>query len=145
MAASITLNGGWAVSRGVELAGAAGLTNALRLRGTWSYTRTALSQNREAAEAWDALATHAGKQASVCRYGARLPPSAVERPAWTPASACAPVTWEVKFGVYLPWRFIIRLAFRPHCLSSARSSRCGATRRILFGSGICRPTFTIHL
>ena len=45
MAASITLNGGWAVSRGVELAGAAGLTNALRLRGTWSYTRTALSQD----------------------------------------------------------------------------------------------------
>ena len=28
--------------------------------------------NREAAEAWDALATHAGKQASVCRYGAEL-------------------------------------------------------------------------
>ena len=45
MAASITLNGGWAVSRGVELAGAAGLTNALRLRGTWSYTRAALSQD----------------------------------------------------------------------------------------------------
>ena len=28
--------------------------------------------NREAAEAWDALGTHAGKQASVCRYGAEL-------------------------------------------------------------------------
>ena len=28
--------------------------------------------NREAAEAWDALATHAGKQASVRRYGAEL-------------------------------------------------------------------------
>ena len=41
----ITLNGGGAVSRGVELAGAAGLTNALRLRGTWSYTRVALSQD----------------------------------------------------------------------------------------------------
>ena len=41
----ITVNGGGAVSRGVELAGAAGLTNALRLRGTWSYTRAALSQD----------------------------------------------------------------------------------------------------
>ena len=41
----ITLNGGGAVSRGVELAGAAGLTNALRLRGTWSSTRAALSQD----------------------------------------------------------------------------------------------------
>ena len=41
----ITLNGGGAVSRGVELAGAAGLTHALRLRGTWSYTRAALSQD----------------------------------------------------------------------------------------------------
>ena len=41
----ITLNGGGAVSRGVELAGAAGLTSALRLRGTWSSTRAALSQD----------------------------------------------------------------------------------------------------
>ena len=32
----------------------------------------AVTANREAAEAWDALATHAGKQASVCRYGAEL-------------------------------------------------------------------------
>ena len=29
-------------------------------------------RDREAAEAWDALATHAGKQASVCRHGAEL-------------------------------------------------------------------------
>ena len=41
----ITLNGGAAVSRGVELAGAAGLTNALRLRGSWSYTHAELSQD----------------------------------------------------------------------------------------------------
>ncbi len=39
----ITLNGGGAVSRGVELASAASLTNALRLRGSWSYTRARLS------------------------------------------------------------------------------------------------------
>ena len=31
------------------------------------------------------------------------------------------MTWEVKFGVYLPWRFVIRLSFWPHCLSSAHS------------------------
>ena len=41
----ITLNGGSAVSRGAELAGAASLTNALRLRGTWSYTHAVLSQD----------------------------------------------------------------------------------------------------
>ena len=28
--------------------------------------------NREAAEAWDALATHAAKQAGECRHGAEL-------------------------------------------------------------------------
>ena len=39
----ITLNGGGAVSRGVELASAVGLTNALRLRGSWSFTRAQLS------------------------------------------------------------------------------------------------------
>ena len=39
----ITLNGGGAVSRGVELASAVGLTNALHLRGSWSYTRAELS------------------------------------------------------------------------------------------------------
>ena len=39
----ITLNGGGAVSRGLELASAVGLTNALRLRGSWSYTRAELS------------------------------------------------------------------------------------------------------
>ena len=32
----------------------------------------AATASREAAEAWDALATHAGKQASVCRHGAEL-------------------------------------------------------------------------
>ena len=41
VAASITLNGGWAVSRGVELAGAAGLTNALRLRDVVLYAHSA--------------------------------------------------------------------------------------------------------
>ncbi len=41
----ITLNGGGAVSRGVEVASAAGVTSALRLRGSWSYTRAALSQD----------------------------------------------------------------------------------------------------
>ena len=41
----ITLNGGGAVSRGVELASAASLTDALRLRGSWSYTRAELSQD----------------------------------------------------------------------------------------------------
>ena len=39
----ITLNGGGAVSRGVELASAVSLTNALRIRGSWSYTRAELS------------------------------------------------------------------------------------------------------
>ena len=39
----ITLNGGGAVSRGFELASAVGVTNALRLRGSWSYTRAELS------------------------------------------------------------------------------------------------------
>ena len=32
----------------------------------------AATANREAAEAWDALATHAGKQAGECRHGAEL-------------------------------------------------------------------------
>ena len=41
----ITLNGGGAVSRGVEVASAASVTNALRLRGSWSYTRADLSQD----------------------------------------------------------------------------------------------------
>ena len=41
----ITLNGGGAVSRGVELASAVSLTSALRLRGSWSYTRAELSQD----------------------------------------------------------------------------------------------------
>ena len=41
----ITLNGGGAVSRGVELAGSARLTNALRFRGSWSYTDALLSQD----------------------------------------------------------------------------------------------------
>ena len=39
----ITLNGGGAISRGVEIASAVSVTNALRLRGSWSYTRAALS------------------------------------------------------------------------------------------------------
>ena len=39
----ITLNGGGAVSRGFELASAVSLTNALRLRGSWSYTGARLS------------------------------------------------------------------------------------------------------
>ena len=41
----ITLNGGAAVSRGVELAGSAGVTDAFRLRGSWSYTDAKLSQD----------------------------------------------------------------------------------------------------
>ena len=32
----------------------------------------AATANREAAEAWDALATHAAKQSAVCRHGAEL-------------------------------------------------------------------------
>ena len=44
-AQGITLNGGAAVSRGVEVAASAGLTGALRLRGSWCYTRAALSQD----------------------------------------------------------------------------------------------------
>ena len=41
----ITLNGGGAVSRGVELAGSAGVTDAFRLRGSWSHTDAKLSQD----------------------------------------------------------------------------------------------------
>ena len=41
----ITLNGGGAVSRGVELASAASVTDAVRVRGSWSYTRAELSQD----------------------------------------------------------------------------------------------------
>ena len=41
----ITLNGAGAVSRGIEFAGAAGVTSAFRLRGSWSYTRAELSQD----------------------------------------------------------------------------------------------------
>ncbi len=41
----ITLNGGGAVSRGVELASAATLANAWRLHGSWSYTRAELSRD----------------------------------------------------------------------------------------------------
>ena len=41
----ITLNGGGAVSRGVELASSVSLTNASRLRGSWSSTRAALSRD----------------------------------------------------------------------------------------------------
>ena len=44
-AQGITLNGGAAVSRGVEVAASAGLTATLQLRGSWSYTRAALSQD----------------------------------------------------------------------------------------------------
>ncbi len=43
----ITLNGAGAVSRGVEFAGSAGLTDALRLRGQWSYAHAELSQDAE--------------------------------------------------------------------------------------------------
>ena len=43
----ITLNGAGAVSRGVELAGSAGLTDALRVRGQWSYAHAELSQDAE--------------------------------------------------------------------------------------------------
>ena len=32
----------------------------------------AVTANREAAEAWDVLATHAAKQAGACRHGAEL-------------------------------------------------------------------------
>ncbi len=41
----ITLNGGGALSRGFELAGAAGVTDALRLRGSWSFTDAMLSRD----------------------------------------------------------------------------------------------------
>ncbi len=41
----ITLNGGGAMSRGVELASDVSLTTALRLRGSWSYTRAELSRD----------------------------------------------------------------------------------------------------
>ncbi len=41
----ITLNGGGAMSRGFELAGSASLTNALRLRGSWSFTDAKLNQD----------------------------------------------------------------------------------------------------
>ena len=41
----ITLNGGGAVSRGVELAAAVSAPNALRFRGWWSYTRAELSMD----------------------------------------------------------------------------------------------------
>ena len=41
----ITLNGGGAVSRGVELTASASPTNALRLRGSWSFTDAKLSQD----------------------------------------------------------------------------------------------------
>ena len=41
----ITLNGGGAVSRGVELASAATLANVWRLHGSWSYTRAELSRD----------------------------------------------------------------------------------------------------
>ena len=41
----ITLNGGGAVSRSVEFAAAASLTNAVRLRGSWSSTRAVLSRD----------------------------------------------------------------------------------------------------
>ena len=38
----ITLNGGGAISRGVEIASAVSATGALRFRGSWSYTRAEL-------------------------------------------------------------------------------------------------------
>ncbi|MDE2774014.1 MAG: TonB-dependent receptor [Gemmatimonadota bacterium] len=41
----ITLNGAGAVSRGIELVGAAAPAGGLRLRGSWSYTRAELSQD----------------------------------------------------------------------------------------------------
>ena len=41
----ITLNGGGAVSRGLEIASAVSATSTLRLRGSWSYTRAALSRD----------------------------------------------------------------------------------------------------
>ena len=41
----ITLNGGAAMSRGVELAAAVSLTNEFRLRGSWSFARAELSKD----------------------------------------------------------------------------------------------------
>ena len=41
----ITLNGAAAISRGVEVSGAAALSSAFHLRGTWSYTHAELSQD----------------------------------------------------------------------------------------------------
>ena len=41
----VTLNGAGAVSRGIELAGAAAPAEGLRLRGSWSYTRAELNQD----------------------------------------------------------------------------------------------------
>ena len=41
----ITLNGGGAVSRGVEIASAVDATGALRFRGSWSYTQAELSMD----------------------------------------------------------------------------------------------------
>ena len=41
----IILNGAAAISRGVEVSGAAGLSSALQLRGTWSYAHAELSQD----------------------------------------------------------------------------------------------------
>ncbi|MDE0185744.1 MAG: TonB-dependent receptor [Candidatus Poribacteria bacterium] len=41
----IVLNGAAAISRGVEVSGAAGLSSALHMRGNWSYTHAELSQD----------------------------------------------------------------------------------------------------
>ena len=76
----ITLNGGGAVSRGVELAGTAGLTNALRFRWSWSHTHAELSQDSPAlleggADAFkgDRLSGAPRQQGSLlASYGVRL-------------------------------------------------------------------------
>ena len=76
----ITLNGGGAVSRGVEIASAFSATNALRIRGSWSYTRAELSMDSRGllgrdidAFAGDRLPGAPRQQGSlVASYGALL-------------------------------------------------------------------------
>ena len=59
----------------------------------------AVTANRDAAEAWDALATHAAKGAAECRHGAELADRARSR-----AGVPAPASFYRERGLHRPRR-----------------------------------------
>ena len=69
----------------------------------------ATTANREAAEAWDALATHAAKQAGECRHGAELADRTrrfvcqlAPLPCWHRSGSCAPSSLRLRVLAHSP-------------------------------------------